>query len=73
MGNFDIGPRNSRETRVLPRCVCGIKKGDAIGEIQLCSPAAPGGRCRFLGVCEKRETLLALFGSRVTVGEMKVF
>lgn len=73
MGKFDIRSRNSKEMCLFPRCISGIKKGDVIWEIQLCSSVAPGGCCRFLGVCEKQETLLALFGSCVKVGEMKVF
>lgn len=39
-----------------------------IQEIQLRSSVAPGGCRRFLGVCEKRETLLPLFGSGAKSG-----
>lgn len=50
-----------------------LKKGGASREAEPCSSGAPGERCRFLAVCEKRETLLPLFGSCVKAGEMKVF
>lgn len=44
VGNFDISSRNSREMRLLSRCISGIKKkGDVIWEVQLCSSVAPGG------------------------------
>lgn len=49
MRSSDTSSRNSRETRLLSRCISGIKKkrekkGEiVIWEVQLCSSVAPGG------------------------------